>query len=215
MKTLSPLNRLLLLLWLGWSPISQASDSVQVKMSTNQGDILLELYPQQAPKTVENFLSYVNSGFYQGTQFHRVIANFMIQGGGFDQDLQQKPTRTPIPNEARADLPNQRGTLAMARTSDPHSATAQFFINLVDNAFLNHRAPSAQGWGYCVFGRVIEGMAIVDAIGATKTGAKGQFSRDVPQTAITITAMTVIQTPATEAAKTAAPVTPTAIAVPQ
>lgn len=197
-----------LFILMAWAPYSaQATENtIKIKMSTTKGDIVLELYPQQAPKTVANFLTYVDNGFFVGTQFHRVIPGFMIQGGGFDDNLQQKPTLAPIPNEANTTLTNQRGTLAMARTSDPHSATAQFFINLVDNAFLNYRAPNAKEWGYCVFGRVIEGMDVVDAIGNTPTGAKGPFSRDVPRTMIQITA--VKRLPSDEPANAPASATP-------
>ena len=153
----------------------------QVSLQTNKGAIVLELYPDQAPKSVENFLAYVDSGFYNGTVFHRVIKDFMIQGGGFGQDMKQKDTRPSVVIEADNGLKNERGTLAMARTSDPNSATAQFFINLKDNAFLNHTAKTPRGWGYTVFGRVTEGMAVVDAIGGLPTGAKGPFPTDVPQ----------------------------------
>ncbi|MBP7126088.1 peptidyl-prolyl cis-trans isomerase [Myxococcota bacterium] len=136
----------------------------QVLIQTTKGDVTVELFPDQAPKTVENFLGYVRSGHYAGTLFHRVIQKFMIQGGGFDVARREKATRAPIPNEAANGLKNRRGTLAMARTSDPHSATAQFFINLVDNDFLDHTAQTPEGWGYCVFGQVVTGMDVVDAI---------------------------------------------------
>jgi peptidyl-prolyl cis-trans isomerase B (cyclophilin B) len=143
----------------------------------------MELYPDAAPKTVANFLDYVKAKHYDGTQFHRVIAGFMIQGGGFTPEFQQKPTKPPIAIEAeassKAGLLNVPGTVAMARTSDPHSATAQFFINVSDNDFLNHTAPSAQGWGYAVFGKVVGGKEIVDKLKAVKTGKKG-FHGDVP-----------------------------------
>ena len=150
-----------------------------VALDTNHGPILVELFADQAPKTVENFLQYVEAGFYDGTLFHRVIPNFMIQGGGFDAQQRQKPTRSPVANEADNGLPNQRGTLAMARTNDPHSATAQFFINLKDNGFLNHTGKNSQGWGYTVFGKVIEGMDVVDRIAGTPT-ARGHISEAVP-----------------------------------
>ena len=145
----------------------------QVDLKTSAGTIRLELYPAKAPKTVANFLQYVQDGHYDGTVFHRVIDGFMIQGGGFTADMGQKPTRAPIENEADNGLENQRGTLAMARTGDPHSASAQFFINLVDNGFLDHTAKTAAGWGYAVFGRVVEGMATVDAIAKVRTGNRG------------------------------------------
>ncbi|MDP2108624.1 MAG: peptidylprolyl isomerase [Rhodocyclaceae bacterium] len=150
-----------------------------IKLTTNHGAITLELDAEKAPQTVANFLAYVESGHYDGTVFHRVINGFMIQGGGMGVGMKEKPTQAPIENEASNGLKNDRGTIAMARTSDPHSATAQFFINLADNDFLNHRAPSGQGWGYCVFGRVVDGMDVVDQIKGVKTGNKG-FHQDVP-----------------------------------
>lgn len=158
---------------------AQGAQAVQVKLATNRGDIVLELDPVKAPNTVENFLAYVESGHYDGTIFHRVIDGFMIQGGGLTADMKQKPTRAPIPNEADNGLKNRRGTVAMARTQDPHSATAQFFINVADNDFLDYRAPTTQGWGYCVFGKVVQGMDVVDAIKSVKTGTVGPW-RDVP-----------------------------------
>jgi len=150
-----------------------------VKLHTNFGTIVLELDAAKAPETVKNFLAYVEAGHYDNTVFHRVIDGFMIQGGGFEPGMQQKPTNAPIQNEAANGLKNDRYTVAMARTGDPHSATAQFFINVKDNAFLNHTAPSSQGWGYCVFGKVVEGMDVVDKIKGVKTGPKG-FHQDVP-----------------------------------
>ena len=150
-----------------------------IKLTTNHGAITLELDSEKAPKTAANFLAYVESGHYNGTVFHRVINGFMIQGGGFGVGMKEKDTLEPVENEAANGLKNDRGTIAMARTSDPHSATAQFFINVADNDFLNHRAPSGQGWGYCVFGRVVEGMDVVDKIKGVKTGNKG-FHQDVP-----------------------------------
>ena len=161
-----------------WS-LSVIAANPLVEMKTNQGSIVIELYADKAPKTVENFLQYVKDGFYNGTIFHRVIDGFMIQGGGFEPGMNQKPTNAPIQNEAANGLKNDRYTVAMARTGDPHSATAQFFINVKDNAFLNHTAPSGQGWGYCVFGKVVEGMDVVDKIKGVKTGSKG-FHQDVP-----------------------------------
>jgi peptidyl-prolyl cis-trans isomerase B (cyclophilin B) len=150
-----------------------------VKLHTNFGTIVLELDAAKAPETVQNFLAYVEAGHYDNTIFHRVIDGFMIQGGGFEPGMQQKPTNAPIQNEAANGLKNDRYTIAMARTGDPHSATAQFFINVKDNAFLNHTAPSGQGWGYCVFGKVVEGMDVVDKIKGVRTGSKG-FHQDVP-----------------------------------
>ena len=158
----------------------------QVNLQTNKGLIVIELYPDQAPQSVANFLAYVDAGFYDGTIFHRVIPDFMIQGGGFTADLEKKTTRDPIPNEADSGLKNERGTLAMARTSDPNSATAQFFINHKDNAFLDHSGKNPRGWGYAVFGRVTDGMSVVDAIATTPTGAKGMFPKDVPLETIVI-----------------------------
>jgi peptidyl-prolyl cis-trans isomerase B (cyclophilin B) len=150
-----------------------------VALNTNHGPIVVELYADKAPKTVQNFLEYVGAGFYDGTLFHRVIPGFMIQGGGFDAAQRQKPTRPPIANEADNGLANERGTVAMARTGDPHSATAQFFINLKDNSFLNHSGKTPQGWGYAVFGRVIEGMEAVDRIARVPTD-RGRISEAVP-----------------------------------
>ena len=158
-----------------------------VLLETSSGDILIELFPDKAPKTVENFLAYVDSGFYANTIFHRVIKGFMIQGGGYGPRMDEKPTRDLIENEADNGLKNERGAIAMARTSDPHSASAQFFINLQDNDFLDHTGKDAQGWGYCVFGKVSEGMEAVDAIARVKTGAQGAHD-DVPADMVLITA---------------------------
>ena len=148
-----------------------------VVFSTNYGDFTVELYPDKAPVTVENFLAYVDAGFYDGTIFHRVIPDFVIQGGGFTEDMQQKPTRPPIKNEADNGLKNERGTLSMARTMDVHSATSQFFINLQDNSFLDH---GVRDFGYAVFGRVVEGMEVIDKIAAVPTGIRAGH-RDVPR----------------------------------
>jgi peptidyl-prolyl cis-trans isomerase B (cyclophilin B) len=146
---------------------------------TGHGTIVIELNAEQAPQSTANFLAYVSSGHYNGTIFHRIINGFMVQGGGFDVDMNQKPTQAPIANEANNGLTNQHYTLAMARTQDPHSATAQFFINVADNDFLNHTAETPSGWGYTVFGKVIEGTDVVDAIRGVATGRKG-FHDDVP-----------------------------------
>jgi peptidyl-prolyl cis-trans isomerase B (cyclophilin B) len=151
-----------------------------IKLTTNHGVITLDLNAEKAPKTVANFLAYVEAGHYDGTIFHRVIKNFMIQGGGFEPNMNQKPCSAPIENEAANGLKNKRGSIAMARTNDPHSATAQFFINVVDNDFLNFTSPSGSGWGYCVFGEVVDGMDVVDKIRAVATGNKG-FHQDVPK----------------------------------
>ena len=162
------------------------SENPVVLLETTSGDILVELYPDKAPETVANFLKYVDDGFYNNTLFHRVIPGFMIQGGGLTARMQQKDTSAPIKNEADNGLKNDRGTIAMARTMDPHSATAQFFINLVDNDFLNFQAPSGNGWGYCVFGRVTEGMDVVDKIAKVKTTTVGMY-QDVPSDLVVIT----------------------------
>jgi cyclophilin family peptidyl-prolyl cis-trans isomerase len=151
----------------------------RIMLETSEGKIVLELYQKKAPETVNNFLNYVDAGFYDGTIFHRVIPDFMNQGGGFTSDMKEKSTRTPIKNEADNGLKNDRGTIAMARTSDPHSATAQFFINTANNDFLNHKNKSGQGWGYAVFGKVVEGMDAVNAISAVKTTTRGPH-QDVP-----------------------------------
>jgi peptidyl-prolyl cis-trans isomerase B (cyclophilin B) len=174
-----------LLVLLGTAPAVLA-ENPKVVIQTNKGDITVELDGDKAPATVKNFLTYVDEGFYDGTIFHRVIEGFMIQGGGFDKDMKQKPTHAPIENEADNGLKNERGTIAMARTSDPHSATAQFFINLKDNDFLNHTSNDPSGWGYAVFGRVTEGMDVVDAIAAAPTGRGGPFPKDVPQETVQI-----------------------------
>ncbi len=158
----------------------------EVELKTNMGTITLELYPDKAPKTVENFLQYVKEGHFKGTIFHRVIPTFMIQGGGFTADFQQKKTRSPVQNEANNGLKNDLGTIAMARTSDPQSATAQFFINHKNNDFLNYSAPTPQGWGYTVFGKVTKGMDVVNKIAAIETGPMGPFPSDVPRKTIVI-----------------------------
>ncbi|MDR0528519.1 MAG: peptidyl-prolyl cis-trans isomerase [Zoogloeaceae bacterium] len=162
-----------------------------VEIQTSQGNVTLELDSEKAPRTVENFLSYARAGFYNGTIFHRVIPGFMIQGGGFTEDMRQKQTRAPIPNEADNRLKNQRGTVAMARTGEPHSATAQFFINLVDNPFLDFSAPAGNGWGYAVFGQVVQGMDVVDTIARSATGSAGQH-QDVPRQPILIQSVRIV-----------------------
>ncbi|HHW77009.1 MAG TPA: peptidyl-prolyl cis-trans isomerase [Xanthomonadaceae bacterium] len=170
----------------------------QVRLDTSFGPIILELADDKAPKTVDNFLAYARDGFYNGTIFHRVIDGFMIQGGGFTADFQQKPTRAPVPNEADNGLKNLRGTIAMARTSDPQSATAQFFINVKDNPALDYRSSTPQGWGYAVFGKVIDGMEAVDKIRQTPTGAGGPGGRfsDVPINPVIIHSVTILPIPA-------------------
>jgi cyclophilin family peptidyl-prolyl cis-trans isomerase len=183
MKRLNSIFTLLVFLVLPLSAVAAdqpaKSDNPRVRMTTSMGIIELELDAQHAPGTVANFLSYVNSGFYNGTIFHRVIPGFMIQGGGFTPDMKEKPTGAKIKNEADNGLKNLAGTIAMARTSDPHSASAQFFINSVDNAFLDHRDKSMQGWGYSVFGKVTQGMDVVKKIEAVPTGNAGMF-QNVP-----------------------------------
>lgn len=161
-----------------------------VTLKTNFGDIKLELFADKAPKTVANFLAYVEDGFFDNTIFHRVINNFMIQGGGFTTDMDQKETKEPIENEADNGVANEMGTIAMARTQDPHSATAQFFINVNNNDFLNHSGKSVNGWGYCAFGKVVEGMDVVEKIKAVKTGNHG-YHQDVPVEPVIIESATV------------------------
>ena len=163
---------------------------MQVTLHTNHGAIKLELFAEEAPKTVENFVRYVREGFYENTLFHRVIKGFMIQGGGFDLEMVQKPTHDAIENEANNKIANTKGTIAMARTQDPHSATSQFFINVADNDFLNHKNESMGGWGYCVFGKVIEGIEIVDEISQVYTTHAG-FHQDVPKDDVIIEKATV------------------------
>ncbi|VAW53797.1 Peptidyl-prolyl cis-trans isomerase PpiB [hydrothermal vent metagenome] len=165
----------------------------KVKMETNKGTIIIELYPDKAPVSVANFLSYVNAGAYDGTIFHRVIKDFMNQGGGFTPDFKKKATKAPIKNEADNGLKNLKLTVAMARTGDPHSATNQFFINTADNAFLDYTGKSISGWGYTVFGKVIEGQNISGVISRAATGPGGPFAKDVPRTQITIIKMTEIK----------------------
>jgi peptidyl-prolyl cis-trans isomerase B (cyclophilin B) len=169
---------------------STQGNKTMVKLHTNHGIITLQLDAEKAPITVKNFLAYVNDGFYENTIFHRVIGNFMIQGGGFEANMKQKPTKAPIQNEAANGLKNDNYTIAMARTNDPQSATAQFFINVKDNSFLNY--PGQDGWGYCVFGKVVEGKDVVDAIRNVKTGSRSGF-QDVPQEDVIITKAEVVK----------------------
>ena len=185
------------LMLLAWP--ASAKENPVVRIETNQGVIRAELYPDKAPITVRNFLQYANDGFYDGTIFHRVIRNFMIQGGGFTATYEKKATRPAIENEADNGLQNVVGTLAMARTSDPHSATAQFFINTHDNGFLDHREKTQAGWGYTVFGKVVEGLDVVRKIEAQPAGPGGPFAKDAPKTPMVIQKVTV-ETPATKAA---------------
>ncbi len=169
----------------------------KVRMETTKGTFIIELYPDKAPKTVENFLHYVNEGKYEGTIFHRVIKRFMNQGGGYTSDFKKVDTFSPIQNEADNGLKNKRGTIAMARTGDPHSATNQFFVNTADNAFLDHTSKSSRDWGYCVFGTVVDGMEVMDRIARVKTGANGPFKQDVPMEEVLIQKVSVVE----EAAK--------------
>ncbi len=179
MNLLKPLFLLLFLL-LPFSTTQSADPQPQVTIRTSLGDIMVQLDREHAPGTVENFLRYVQEGFYDNTIFHRVINGFMIQGGGFTPDFERKQTRAPIKNEADNGLKNRRGTIAMARTGNPHSATAQFFINVADNKFLDHTRPTQNGWGYTVFGKVVKGMDVVNKIRKVRTGAGGPFPKDVP-----------------------------------
>ena len=172
--------------------LAQAANP-KVKMETSKGTMIIELYPEKAPKTVANFLAYVNAGTYENTIFHRVIKDFMNQGGGFTADFKKVASNDPIQNEADNGLKNLNYTVAMARTSAPHSATNQFFINTADNAFLDHSEKSMRGWGYTVFGKIIEGQNIAGAISRVETGSGGPFASDVPTSTITILKMTEIK----------------------
>lgn len=174
------------------SEVEQKRSTVMILMKTSKGDIKLELDGVKAPKTVENFMKYVESGHYSGTIFHRVINGFMIQGGGFDENMSQKPAPHTVENEADNGLSNDIGTIAMARTSDPHSASAQFFINVNDNVMLNHTSKDMRGWGYCVFGKVVEGMDVVDAIRGVSTG-NASMHQNVPKDPVIITEVVVVE----------------------
>ncbi len=186
------LMALALIITAGLSARAEKRSNPLVKLETSMGEITVELYADKAPATAANFLQYVKDGFYNGTIFHRVIPTFMIQGGGFDAQMNQKPTRAPIQNEADNGLKNEAYTLAMARTMDPNSATAQFFINVADNQFLNHTAKTPQGWGYAVFGKVVKGQDVVDKIKAVPTGNKGMH-QNVPVEPVTIIKATVVE----------------------
>ena len=191
MTTLSISKRALLMACALWaSSTAFAADAPRVKFTTSLGEFVVEIYPDKAPKTVENFLQYTKDKFYDGTIFHRVMDGFMVQGGGFTADMQQKPTRPPVPLEASNGLKNDRGTIAMARTGNPNSATSQFFINVQDNASLN--APSPDGHGYTVFGKVVSGMEVIDKIRVAPTGNKGPF-QNVPLTTISIQSATSVK----------------------
>ena len=173
----------------------------QVELKTSAGAVVIELYPDKAPLTVENFLQYVKDRHYDGTAFHRVIPGFMIQGGGYGPDFGEKPTRKPVRNEASNGLKNDTGTVAMARTSDPHSATAQFFINVADNEFLNFRFPTQEGYGYCVFGRVVKGMDVINRIVKVPTGTGPGGHRDVPLKSVVIESARLVEAAAKPAPK--------------
>lgn len=184
--------RYLVFLFFALTTVSTWAANVDVEMKTNMGNVVIELNPDKAPKTVANFLQYVKDGFYGGTIFHRVIKDFMIQGGGYTSGFREKRTRSPIPNEAANGLRNVPGTIAMARTMDPNSATSQFFINVNDNRGLNYIDSSPERIGYCVFGRVVKGMDVVNKIAALPTGPGGSFVSDVPENAVVIESMTLI-----------------------
>ncbi|MCZ7652566.1 MAG: peptidylprolyl isomerase [Thermoanaerobaculia bacterium] len=189
---MSPVLLLAAALLLNDTPVAEpAATAPKVRFETSKGAFVLQLDAAKAPKTVENFLAYVRDGHYDGTVFHRVIPGFMIQGGGFDAEMKQKATRAAVENEADNGLKNARGTVAMARTNDPHSATAQFFVNLVDNGFLDYRGKTPQGWGYAVFGKVVEGMEAVDAIAQVATGNRGPH-QNVPVEPVTIQKATIL-----------------------
>ncbi len=189
MRPLTALTLLAILATL--APAAAEAADPRVAIETSKGKIVLELYPDQTPKTVENFLAYVRSGFYDGTIFHRVRSGFMVQGGGFTGDGTKKETREPVQNEADKGLSNARGTVALARTGDPHSATAQFFINLVDNPYLDHTAKTQRGWGYTAFGKVIEGMDVVDAIAGVAV-ERSSISEAQPKEPVTIDKVSVV-----------------------
>jgi peptidyl-prolyl cis-trans isomerase B (cyclophilin B) len=174
------------------TPKKMSEQAIQVKFETTLGAFVVQLNAAKAPVTVENFLTYVKEGHYDGTIFHRVIPGFMAQGGGYTADFKQKPTHRPIKNEADNGLLNKRGTIAMARTPDPNSASSQFFINYVDNAFLDYKSPTPQGWGYAVFGEVVEGMNVVDEMAKIPTGPGGPMPSDVPEKPIVVNKATVV-----------------------
>ncbi len=196
MKNMTRLFGLMLLMCFGLSAYAQSNP--QVKFVTSAGEFVVEVYPDKTPKTAENFLTYVRDGHYNGTIFHRVIYNFMIQGGGYDSKYNEKATRPPIKHEgveakANGAPHNTTGTLSMARTNNPHSATAQFFINVKDNDFLDHQSATPQGWGYVAFGKVISGMDVVNRIKQLPTGPGGPFPSDVPQTQVLIQSATLVK----------------------
>lgn len=183
----------LAVLTVGWGEAPAKEGTVLVNLETSLGPIKVELYPDKAPQTCENFINYVKSGFYDGTIFHRVVPGFVIQGGGLTPKMEEKKTTKPIKNEADNGLANEPYTLSMARTQDPHSATSQFFVNLAANAFLDHRSKTPEGWGYAVFAKVVQGQEVVDKIGAVATGNRGPYS-DVPKETVTIIKATLEET---------------------
>lgn len=195
------MRRMFGLLLTGILMTANAQAETLVDMQTSKGTIRLQLNEEKAPKSVANFMNYVDEGFFDKTIFHRIIAGFMVQGGGYTADFKRKDTAAPVENEADNGLKNERGTIAMARTSDPHSATAQFFINHADNLNLNYSSPTMQGWGYTVFGKVADGMDVVDAIAALPTGSGGPFRSDVPKETVTILSIkrVAVATPAPKA----------------
>jgi peptidyl-prolyl cis-trans isomerase A (cyclophilin A)/peptidyl-prolyl cis-trans isomerase B (cyclophilin B) len=187
------MRQLLLGLWAIAFCVTAQAANPQVELQTNKGTIVIELYPDKAPATVENFLRYVNAGYYNGTIFHRVIPGFMIQGGGYNKAYDKKQTDKPVRNEADNGLKNEIGTVAMARTNDPHSATSQFFINVANNGFLDYRSPTTRGYGYTVFGKVIKGMGVVNEIANAPTSAAGPFRKDVPVDMVTIQQAKIVE----------------------
>lgn len=198
---MNKISAALLGLFLCTQSINLLAENPKFLMETSKGNVTLELYPDKAPKTVENFLSYTRAGAYNDTIFHRVIKDFMNQGGGFTTDYVKKDSNKPIPNEAFNGLKNKRGSIAMARTNAPHSATSQFFINTADNAFLDHKDKSMRGWGYTVFGNVISGMDVMERVAQVKTGSGGPFRQDVPQEQVIIFKITEINPVTTDEAQ--------------
>ena len=192
MKRLKILFTLIFFTLVTFTTHAENSMNPKVKFTTSMGDIVLELDAEKAPLTTENFINYVKNGHYDGLIFHRIIPGFMVQGGGMEPGMKERPNLSPIQNEADNGLKNDKGTLAMARTNDPHSATSQFFINLVNNDFLNHTGKEVRGWGYAVFGQVVEGMDVVDAMGAVETGTAG-FHQDVPSEDVLIVKAEIVE----------------------
>lgn len=192
MKRLKILFTLIFITLVSFTTQAENTMNPKVKLSTSMGDIVLELDAEKAPLTTENFLNYVENGHYDGLIFHRIIPGFMVQGGGMEPGMKERPNLSPIENEADNGLKNDKGTIAMARTNDPHSATSQFFINLVNNDFLNHTGKDVRGWGYAVFGKVVEGTDVVEAMGSVETGTAG-FHQDVPKEDVVITKAEIVE----------------------